>query len=130
MKSIVRLFFRTLRVVLGPPMLIWEFVTRPKGLARPAARQEQVDRECRALVLYQFSTCPFCIKVRQEIRRLSLTIERRDAQKDEQNRAALLRGGGHVKVPCLRIAEASGDSEWLYESGKIIEYLRGRFADR
>jgi glutaredoxin len=128
MKSVVRLFFRTLRVLLGPVMLLWEFVTRPKGLVRPAALQRQMDEECRTIALYQFNTCPFCIKVRQEIRRLSLNIERRDAQKNEQHRDDLLRGGGHVKVPCLKITDASGHVEWLYESGKIIEYLRGRFA--
>jgi glutaredoxin len=130
MKFVVRLFFRTLRVVLGPVMLLWEFLTRPKGIVRPLALQQQVDQECQALALYQFSTCPFCIKVRQEMRRLSLTIERRDAQKNEQNRDDLLRGGGHVKVPCLKITDPSGQRQWLYESGKIIEYLRGRFADR
>lgn len=129
MRFLVRLFFRTLRVLLGPVMLSWEFVTRPKGLVRPPALQWQVDQECRTIALYQFNTCPFCIKVRQEIRRLSLNIERRDAQKNEQHREDLLRGGGHVKVPCLKITDRSGDVEWLYESGKIIEYLRGRFAD-
>lgn len=130
MKSLVRLFFRTLRVVLGPVMMLWEFVTRPKGVVRPAARQQQIDQECRALVLYQFRTCPFCIKVRQEMRRLSLDIERRDAQRDERNRDELLRGGGAVKVPCLKITEPSGKSQWLYESGQIIDYLQGRFAGR
>lgn len=130
MRFLVRYFFRTLRILIGPLMLLWEFVTRPKGVVRTPARQEQVDRECRQLALYQFRTCPFCIKVRQEIRRLSLDIERVDAQRDERNRDDLLRGGGQVKVPCLRITDASGASQWLYESGKIIEYLRGRFVDR
>jgi glutaredoxin len=130
MRFVVRLFFRTLRVVLGPVMLLWEFVSRPKGVVRPLALQEQVDQECRGFALYQFSTCPFCIKVRQEIRRLSLSVERRDAQKNERHREELLHGGGHVKVPCLRITGAAGQSVWLYESGQIIEYLRGRFANR
>jgi glutathione S-transferase len=78
--------------------------------------------------LYQFKTCPFCIKVRQELRRLSLDIECLDAQHDQGNRDDLERGGGRVMVPCLKISDASGASQWLYESGKIIEYLRGRFA--
>jgi glutaredoxin len=116
-------------VVIGPFMLLWEFVTRPKGVVRPPALQQQVDQACRDLVLYQFRTCPFCIKVRQEMRRLSLDIESRDAQEDPQNRVALLQGGGQVMVPCLKITDASGASEWLYESGKIIDYLRGRFAE-
>ncbi|MDP1605602.1 MAG: glutaredoxin domain-containing protein [Rhodocyclaceae bacterium] len=128
MKFVVRTFFRTLRVVIGPFMLLWEFVTRPNGLVRPLARQQQVEQECRSLVLYQFKTCPFCIKVRQEMRRLSLDIECLDAQRDQQNRDDLVHGGGQVKVPCLKISGPSGASEWLYESGKIIEYLRERFA--
>ncbi len=130
MKSLIRLFFRTLRVVLGPVMMLWEFVTRPKGLVRSPALQQQVDQECRSLTLYQLRTCPFCIKVRQEMRRLSLDIERRDAQKNQQNRDELLGGGGAVKVPCLKITEPSGKSQWLYESGKIIDYLQGRFSGR
>ncbi|MDP3037472.1 MAG: glutaredoxin domain-containing protein [Rhodocyclaceae bacterium] len=128
MKFVIRAFFRTLRVVIGPFMLLWEFVTRPKGLVRPPALQQQVDQACRDLVLYQFRTCPFCIKVRQELRRLSLDIECLDAQHDQGNRDDLERGGGRVMVPCLKISDASGASQWLYESGKIIEYLRGRFA--
>lgn len=67
--------------------------------------------------------------MRQEIRRLSLTIERLDAQKDERNRDQLLRGGGQVNVPCLKIVDESGHSQWLYESAKIIDYLRVRFGD-
>ncbi len=128
MKSVVRMFFRTLRVVLGPVMLFWEFVTRPTGLVRQPAAQAAVDGQCRNLVLYQFKTCPFCIKVRQEIRRLSLNIERLDAQPEGRNRDELVAGGGQAKVPCLRITDAAGKSEWLYESGQIIEYLRTRFS--
>ncbi|MDP2108134.1 MAG: glutaredoxin domain-containing protein [Rhodocyclaceae bacterium] len=128
MKFVIRAFFRTLRVVIGPFMLLWEFVTRPRGLVRPPALQQQVDQACRSLALYQFKTCPFCIKVRQELRRLSLDIECLDAQHDQGNRDDLERGGGRVMVPCLKISDASGASQWLYESGKIIEYLRGRFA--
>lgn len=128
MKSVVRMFFRTLRVVLGPFMLLWELVTRPRGLVRLPAAQAAVDEQCRDLVLYQFKTCPFCIKVRQEIRRLALTIERRDAQHEGNDRDDLVRGGGQAKVPCLRITDPTGNNQWLYESGKIIEYLRGRFS--
>lgn len=122
------MFFRTLRVVLGPFMLLWELVTRPRGLVRPPAAQAVVDEQCRDLVLYQFKTCPFCIKVRQEIRRLSLNIERLDAQHEGRDRDDLVAGGGQAKVPCLRIADAAGNREWLYESGKIIDYLRTRFS--
>ena len=129
MKFVFRMFFKTLRAIIGPVMLLWEIVTRPKGLARQPALQEKVDQQCRNIVLYQYQTCPFCIKVRQEIHRLSLKIERLDAQKDGRNREDLVRGGGQARVPCLKITDQAGNSQWMYESGKIIEYLRGRFAN-
>lgn len=128
MKSVVRFFFKTLRAVLGPFMLLWERLTRPQGLVRAPEAQAEVDRQCRNLVIYQFRTCPFCIKVRQEMRRLSLNIQLLDAQPEGRHRADLLRGGGRAMVPCLRITDAEGNSEWMYESGKIIDYLRGRFS--
>ena len=58
---------------------------------------------------------------------LSLNIALRDAQNDPQHRAALLQGGGKIKVPCLKITDEGGDSQWLYESTAIIQYLRQRF---
>lgn len=127
MRFLVRLFFRALRRVLGPFMLLWEYLSRPRGLVRTPAEQQQVDTACRALTLYQFSTCPFCIKVRQEMRRLSLDIRRLDAQQQGPGREALLKGGGEVKVPCLRIDDDPAGVRWLYESGQIIAYLRERF---
>jgi glutaredoxin len=129
MKTVFRMFFKTLRVILGPFMLLWEWLTRPHGLVRTPVAQTEVDRACRQLVLYQFQTCPFCIKVRQEMRRLSLAVERRDAQGEGPHRDELVAGGGRAMVPCLRITDPAGNHEWLYESGKIIDYLRGRFAD-
>lgn len=128
MKWVFKIFFRSLRFVIGPFILLWEIVTTPKGIVRQPEEQRQVDRECRGLILYQFRTCPFCIKVRREIRRLSLNIELRDAQKDQQNRAALLQGGGQIKVPCLKITDEQGNDQWMYESSEIIQYLHERFA--
>jgi len=129
MKILVRTFFKTLRLVLGPFMLLGEFVTRPKGISRPPELQGAVDQQCRDIVLYQYKTCPFCIKVRQEMRRLSLNIRGIDAQGEGQGRDELLQGGGKAKVPCLKISDPAGNSQWLYESGEIIKYLQGRFAN-
>ena len=128
MKFFVRIFFKTLRIVLGPVMLLREVLTRPKGLIRLPAAQEKADEQCRSLVLYQYKTCPFCIKVRREISRLSLNIQRIDAQHEGSDRQALLSGGGQAKVPCLKITDAAGNSQWLYDSEKIVGYLQGRFA--
>lgn len=127
MKTVIKAFFKTLRIVIGPFMLLGEFVTRPKGIIRAPGNQAAVDRHCRDIVLYQYKTCPFCIKVRQEMRRLSLNIERLDAQLEGVNREDLVRGGGRAKVPCLKITDQAGNSQWMYESGEIIQYLRGHF---
>jgi glutaredoxin len=127
MKVVVRYFFRTIRVLLIPFMHLFEFVTTPKGLVRSEIAQQVVARQCRNLALYQFTTCPFCIKVRREIKRLSLPIELRDAQKNLHNREQLLIAGGQVKVPCLQIRDDNGNVQWMYESAEIIQYLQQRF---
>lgn len=127
MKSVFRIFFKTLRIILAPPMLIWEVVTTPKGVVRTPEAQSQIDKECLDLALYQFRTCPFCIKVRREMRRLSLNIPLLDAQGDGPIRGDLIRGGGKAVVPCLKITDAQGNSQWMYESASIIEYLQTRF---
>ena len=128
MKTVIRGFFRTLRLVLGPVMLLKERLTQPAGVVREAAAQARVDHQCQSIALYQFSTCPFCIKVRQEMRRLSLPIEKRDAQHNSAHREALLEGSGATQVPCLKITEANGQTRWLQDSGAIVAYLRERFA--
>ena len=128
MKIIIRSFFRTLRIVLGPTMLLKEKLTRPKGVVRLQTAQQIADLQCRDLALYQYKTCPFCMKVRQEMARLSLNIQRVDAQPQGADRDTLTREGGQTKVPCLKITDAAGKSLWLYDSDKIVGYLRGRFA--
>ena len=111
MKTVVRAFFKTLRVILGPFMLLGEFVTRPKAMSRPAASQAEVEQQCASIVLYQYKTCPFCIKVRQEMRRLSLKITQVDAQPEGPARAELTQQGGHTKVPCSQITAHAGHTQ-------------------
>ncbi len=127
MKPVIRAFFQTLRLVLGPVMLLKERLTNPEGVQRDVAAQAAVDLQCQSLALYQFNTCPFCIKVRQEMRRLSLPIEKRDAQHNAANREELLQSSGATKVPCLKITEAYGQTRWLQDSNAIVAYLRERF---
>lgn len=127
MRIIFRYFFRTLRLVLTPVMLIGEKLTTPKAIVRSPAEQAEVDRAGKNLALYQFRSCPFCIKVRKEMARLGLNIETRDAQHDSEHRAALEAGGGRIKVPCLLIQHDDGQQEWLYESDAIKVWLQERF---
>lgn len=127
MRVIIRYFFRTLRLVLTPFMLLSEKLSTPKGITRTAEDQARVDEASKDLALYQFSACPFCIKVRKEIARLGLNIETRDAQHDQQHRAALEAGGGRIKVPCLKIRQDDGSERWLYESADIKTWLQEQF---
>ena len=43
---------------------------------------------------------------------------------DRENAQALMLGGGKTQVPCLRIENADGQVEWMYESDDIIQYLK------
>jgi glutathione S-transferase len=41
---------------------------------------------------------------------------------DVKRHLELLKGGGKGQVPCLRI-ESQGQTEWMFESDAIINYL-------
>jgi len=127
MRFVIGSFFRFLRLVLTPVILLMEKLTTPKALSRSAEDQARVDLACKDLALYQFQACPFCVKVRKEIARLGLDIELLDARNDADHRAELENGGGKIKVPCLRVTRSDGTREWLYESGEINLWLRERF---
>lgn len=124
MKWLIRTFFKLVRLILAPVMIAYEWLTTPKGVTRSPEAQVAVDARTAGLVLYEFRTCPFCIKVRREIARHSLKIARRDAQHDIKARKELEAGGGKIKVPCLRIPEPGGEVRWLYESDAINAYLK------
>lgn len=124
----IRVFFKALRLALTPFVLLWAKLAVPAGMVRQPSEQLKVDLECAKFALYQFNTCPFCIKVRHEMARLSLPIQLRDAQYDPKHRADLLQGGGKIQTPCLQIEDAQGNVQWMYESGDIIKYLQHRFA--
>jgi glutaredoxin len=124
----MKIFFKLLRLVLGPLMLLKERLTRPQGIVRAHDAQQRTDAACQNLVLYQFKTCPFCIKVRQELSRLSLQIELRDAQHSPEHRETLLANTGKTKVPCLKIMHADGSVQWMLDSKAIIGYLGQEFA--
>lgn len=128
MKWFIRIFFRTVRLITGPLILLIDFITSPRGVKRSDTEQEKIDQQTRNLVLYQFKTCPFCIKVRRHNKRLSLNVEMRDAQHNQEYRQELLQGGGQIKVPCLKIIDEQNNVKWMYESDDIVSYLDKRFA--
>jgi glutaredoxin len=117
--------FKIIRWPLGQLILLVDLLTRPRRPQREPALQAAVDEAVRGYALYQFRTCPFCVKTRRAVRRLGLDIELRDAQHDPHARGELLEMGGKVQVPCLRMPGSDGDS-WLYESDDIIAHLQER----
>lgn len=117
-----------IRKILGSIILFFNWVFTPKGLVREESVQKEIDAKTVHLKLYQFYSCPFCVKVRRVIKRLSLTIETRDAKNNEQFRQELVNEGGSTKVPCLRIEDSEGNVTWLYESSDIVAYLENNFA--
>lgn len=127
MRVVIRYFFRTLRLILTPFMLLSEKLSTPESVSRSADEQARANEASKDLALYQFKACPFCIKVRKEIARLGLNIETRDAQHNPEHRSELEAGGGQVKVPCLKIQQEDGSVRWLYESDDIKAWLQERF---
>ena len=89
MRVIIRYFFRTLRLVLTPFMLLSEKLSTPESVTRSAEEQARADEASKDLALYQFKACPFCIKVRKEIARLGLNIETRDGSRWWPHQSAL-----------------------------------------
>ena len=114
-----------IRWCLGRIILFFNFLFSPKKLQRDTVTQEAIDDQTKALQLYQYQACPFCVKVRRDIRRNSLNIVIVDAKK-EVNREQLASQGGKVQVPCLRIEEGD-EVRWMYESSTISNYLNERF---
>lgn len=72
----------------------------------------------KSLVLYHFSSCPFCVRVRDFIAENNIEVEERDTMQDPSAKEALMAIGGKTQVPCLVI-----DGQPLYESGDIITWL-------
>jgi len=116
-----------IRWILGQIILVLDFLTSPKPVVREAAAQKAIDDVTATRSMYQFKTCPFCVKVRRQLKRHALHIELRDAKNDAELKAELVREGGRHKVPCLRIEKADKSVEWLYESNDIVAYLNTQF---
>ena len=116
-----------IRKILGSLILFFNWVFTPRGIKRGADTQATVDEQTGKLILYQYKACPFCVKVRRVMKRLSLNIETRDVKRCNTAREQLLGGGGDLKVPCLRIEDTDGSVKWMYESPEIINYLENTF---
>ena len=78
----------------------------------------------KGLSLFHFIGCPYCASVRVFIDQFELDIKQNDILSNLDYRNKLQKGGGKIQVPCLRVQKHQGGITWLYESEKIIDYLR------
>jgi glutaredoxin len=116
-----------IRWILGSLILFFNWIFTPKSVQRDSELQAGIDEQTALLTLYQYEACPFCVKVRRQMKRQGLKIEIRDVKRSASAKGELLAGGGDLKVPCLRIGEGERGFHWMYESRDIIGYLENRF---
>lgn len=115
---------KVIRWILGKIILGLDKLTAPAPMIRSVEEQKKLDEATAQLKLYQFHACPFCVKVRREIRRLNLKIELVDALNDKAAEERLINEGGKRQVPCLYIVNEDQSVTWLYESNAIMIYLQ------
>lgn len=113
-----------IRWVLGRIILFFDFIFSPSKPKRTLEIQAEVDSSTAHLSLYQLPACPFCVKVRREMKRGGLNIELKNINKDENLRTELIEKGGKRTVPCLRIVDEKQEVSWLYESSAINQYIQ------
>lgn len=112
-----------IRWVLGRIILFFDFIFSPSKPKRAPDVQAEIDASTQHLNLYQLPACPFCVKVRREMKRKGLNINIRNINSEQQYREELIAEGGKRTVPCLRIEKDDNSVQWLYESKDIIQYL-------
>ncbi len=121
---------KVIRWFVGRLILLFEKVSSPQALIRSETEQSKIDAETSQLVVYQYEACPFCLKVRRQIKRLGLKIELRDALRNAEYKKELMDGGGMDQVPCLRIDLGPNKTpryQWMYESSDINAYLQSHY---
>ncbi len=116
-----------IRKILGSIILFFNWLFTPKGVTREQEEQQKIDVSTEKLKLYQYNACPFCVKVRRAMKRMSLPIELRDIRANPEYKKELEQEGGRLMVPCLRIENEDGSYTWMYESSDIINYLSEKF---
>jgi len=119
---------KIVRNVLGYVFVLLDLLTRGLPRKRSVDEQRAIAEQTSHLTLYHFRACPFCIKVRRAMFKLSLPIAKKSVAEGSPYRTELEQGGGRVKVPCLRIDQADGSTQWMYESNDIIAYLRQNYS--
>jgi len=74
------------------------------------------------MTLYQFASCPFCLRVRITLKSFNIEMNMKDIHRHPEFAHELIRNGGRSMVPCLHIVDDTGE-RWMYESGDIVRFL-------
>ena len=120
----MKVVWKVVRWVLGIVILTLDTLIRPKSIKRSSVEQQKLNKITSRYSIYQFKACPFCVKVRRQVRKFGLEIEFKDAKNNKIFKEELVLNGGQHKVPCLRIDTSNGATTWLYESKAIISFLK------
>ena len=124
----MKYLFLPIHLLLGGLIRLVDFLTTPSSMIRNEEAQKTINEQCSNLTLYFYPSCPFCVRVKRQIKRLNLKIRMIDPRKDEAAMQNLKDKGGKVQVPCLQIISEDGNSQWMYESAAINEYLDEQFS--
>lgn len=121
------MILKFLRNTAGYMIVLINWLTLPKAIARNEQQQERVQQALQGLTLYQLFACPFCIKTRRALHRLNVSVDIKDIGQDSESRSTLETQAGRVQVPCLSIEE-NNETKWMYESSDIIQYIEKRIS--
>ena len=73
--------------------------------------------------LYQFETCPFCIRVRNKLEELGLEYEKIEVPRVRSKRTKVQELSGQIQVPVIE----DEDGTVVNDSAKIINYLEEQY---
>jgi len=119
---------KLIRKVLGFLILTLDRIFTPAPeVSRSAGEQSAIDAKLSGWSLYHLEACPFCVKVRRELKRLAINLPLKEINADPRNHEELMAGGKIDQVPCLRYHDETGAEKWMYESSDINAFLRNAF---
>ena len=67
----MKFVIKFIREALGRIIILIDLITRPRKQKRSPEAQAKVEAELNSYSLYQFYACPFCIKTRRALHRLT-----------------------------------------------------------
>jgi glutaredoxin len=91
--------------------------------------QKEIDQQFSGFTLFHYPACPFCVKVRRVIKKYNLSLRLVDPRNCNTEMQDLMKGGGKLKVPCLRIQNNKEGTIWMYESSSIISFLESQIPE-